>query len=148
MTAMNAGAAAPTPAFVSPSGRLEAFCRSRTFDAPTLVLDVDRVEAQYRALKAGLGHADIHYALKANPHPAILRRLVGLGARFDAAQSATLSYAMRTSMYVDAKSMLQHARSGRGGRGGVNGPWARAGRCGRTTRSRARGGRGRASSRP
>lgn len=83
MTAHFAGATAPVP--FADSTRLEAFCATAAFDRPTLVLDIDRVEAQYLALKAGLGRADIHYAVKANPHPAILERLVGLGAHFDAA---------------------------------------------------------------
>jgi ornithine decarboxylase len=43
------------------------------------------VEANYRALKAGLGHADIHYAVKANPAREIIERLVALGSHFDAA---------------------------------------------------------------
>jgi ornithine decarboxylase len=89
MTVLNAGALAPTPSFAVPS-RLEAFCRAAEFDQPTLVLDVDRMEAQYRALKAGLGRADIHYAVKANPHPALLRRLVELGANFDAASTGEI----------------------------------------------------------
>ncbi|MCC5974749.1 MAG: type III PLP-dependent enzyme [Rubellimicrobium sp.] len=83
MTVRFAGATASAP--FADSTRLEAFCATAAFDRPTLVLDIDLVEAQYLALNAGLGRADIHYAVKANPHPAILERLVGLGARFDAA---------------------------------------------------------------
>jgi ornithine decarboxylase len=58
---------------------LDAFCAANTFDQPTLVIDVDRVEAQYRALAAGLGRASIHYAVKANPADEIIARLVALG---------------------------------------------------------------------
>ncbi|MGR3632756.1 MAG: type III PLP-dependent enzyme [Limimaricola soesokkakensis] len=82
MTAYYAGASAPSFAVAN---RLEAFAASAEFDRPTLVIDVDRVETQYDALKAGLGRADIHYAVKANPHPAIIERLVQLGSHFDAA---------------------------------------------------------------
>ncbi len=67
------------------NNRLEEFAATAEFAHPTLVLDVDRVETQYHALKAGLGHADIHYAVKANPHRDILTRLVALGSHFDAA---------------------------------------------------------------
>jgi len=67
------------------SGRLESFCRTADFDRPTLVIDVDRVEAQYHALKAGLGRAHVHYAVKANPHKDIIGRLIALGSRFDCA---------------------------------------------------------------
>jgi ornithine decarboxylase len=83
MTVMFAGASAPVRFPVS--NRLEKFCATAEFDKPTLVLDVDRVEQQYHALKAGLGHADIHYAVKANPHRDILERLIALGSHFDCA---------------------------------------------------------------
>ena len=83
MTVQFADAAASRP--IPVSNRLEEFAASAEFAHPTLVLDVDRVETQYHALKAGLGHADIHYAVKANPHRDILSRLVALGSHFDAA---------------------------------------------------------------
>ncbi len=71
--------------------RLAAYLASREFDKPTLVLDVNRVEAQYHALKAGLGHADIHYAVKANPAVEVIDRLVKLGSHFDAASRAEVA---------------------------------------------------------
>ena len=83
MTVQFAGAQASARA--SAPSRLEDYCNAVSFDRPTLVLDVDRVETQYHALKAGLGHADIHYAVKANPHRAILERLIALGSHFDCA---------------------------------------------------------------
>jgi ornithine decarboxylase len=52
---------------------------------PCLVLDVDRVEANFRAIRDALPLAQIYYAVKANPAPQILDRLVQLGSRFDAA---------------------------------------------------------------
>lgn len=52
---------------------------------PCLVLDIDRVEANFRAIRAALPAAQVYYAVKANPAPPILSRLVGLGSRFDAA---------------------------------------------------------------
>ncbi|RMA43930.1 type III PLP-dependent enzyme [Rhodophyticola porphyridii] len=70
---------------VVPSSRLDAFVAANRFDKPTLVLDIDRVEAQYHALAAGLSSADIHYAVKANPARQIIERLVALGSHFDAA---------------------------------------------------------------
>ena len=78
-------AEAQASARASAPSRLQDYCNAVSFDRPTLVLDVDRVETQYHALKAGLGHADIHYAVKANPHRAILERLVALGSHFDCA---------------------------------------------------------------
>src|SRR5277367_1724590 len=52
---------------------------------PCLVLDVDRVEANFRALKDALPLARIYYAVKANPAPQVLERLVRLSSFFDAA---------------------------------------------------------------
>jgi len=75
---------------VRPNDRIENFIRSTQFDHPTLVLDVDRVADQYHALKAGLGRARIHYAVKANPAREIIERLVGLGSGFDAASRAEI----------------------------------------------------------
>ncbi|SHE47617.1 ornithine decarboxylase [Litoreibacter ascidiaceicola] len=65
--------------------RLDAFVASREFDRPTLVVDTALVAQQYRALKAGLGRADIHYAVKANPERKVIETLVNLGSHFDAA---------------------------------------------------------------
>ena len=78
-------AALAVPSVCRTSTRIEAFIRSTEFERPTLVLDIDAVEEQYHALKAGLGRADIHYAVKANPAREIIERLVALGSHFDAA---------------------------------------------------------------
>jgi ornithine decarboxylase len=58
---------------------------------PCLVLDVDRVEDNYRALRQALPLAQIYYAVKANPAAEVLRRLVGLDSRFDAASFEEIS---------------------------------------------------------
>ncbi|MDR3529350.1 MAG: type III PLP-dependent enzyme [Rhodopila sp.] len=52
---------------------------------PCLVLDIDRVEANFRALRDALPLARIYYAVKANPAHQVLERLVGLSSYFDAA---------------------------------------------------------------
>jgi ornithine decarboxylase len=99
MTGLRAGAQ-PLAAPIVPS-RLEAFCEDLDADRPTLVIDVDRVEAQYHALKAGLGAAHVHYAVKANPHPAILARLVRLGSRFDAASRGEIEQCLAAGARPD-----------------------------------------------
>ncbi len=52
---------------------------------PCLVLDVDRVEDNFRALRNALPLAHIYYAVKANPAVQVLERLVRLSSHFDAA---------------------------------------------------------------
>jgi len=80
----------PAPFAVAKPSMLDGYVAARDFDIPTLVIDVDRVAVQYRALKAGLGRADIHYAVKANPARQIIARLVDLGSHFDAASKAEI----------------------------------------------------------
>ncbi len=58
---------------------------------PCLVLDVDRVEENFRALQRALPLARIYYAVKANPALRILQRLVGLASGFDAASWEEIS---------------------------------------------------------
>ena len=52
---------------------------------PCLVLDLDRVEANFRAIQRAMPLAHIYYAVKANPARPVLERLVPLASRFDAA---------------------------------------------------------------
>ncbi|GIX15746.1 MAG: ornithine decarboxylase [Paracoccaceae bacterium] len=71
--------------------RAEAFIAASRFDRPTLVIDLEAVAARYRALRAGLGDARIHYAVKANPEPAVVARLLAEGCRFDAASRGEIA---------------------------------------------------------
>ncbi len=61
---------------------------------PCLVLDVDRVEQNYRALMRALPLAQVYYAVKANPAAPILDRLVGLGSSFDAASFEEIEFCL------------------------------------------------------
>ena len=74
-----------------PISRIEAHIRSTVFDRPTLVLDTEVVAANYRALKAGLGRAAVHYAVKANPEAAIIDTLIAEGSHFDAASKGEIA---------------------------------------------------------
>ncbi len=65
--------------------KIAHFLRDHAPATPCLVLDVDRVEENYRRLKAALPLARVYYAVKANPAAPILERLTGLGSSFDAA---------------------------------------------------------------
>jgi len=65
--------------------KMAKFLQTQTPATPSMVLDVDVVEQNYRALNGALPEAKIFYALKANPAPVILERLVGMGSGFDCA---------------------------------------------------------------
>ncbi|WP_338663839.1 type III PLP-dependent enzyme [Pararoseomonas sp. SCSIO 73927] len=71
---------------------------------PCLVLDVDRVEQNYRRLQSALPLARIYYAVKANPAPQILERLAGLGSCFDAASWEEVSAVLKAGAAADAVS--------------------------------------------
>jgi len=65
--------------------KVAAFLGQPALATPCLVLDLDRVAENYRALRGALPAAKIYYAVKANPAAAILRLLAGMGSCFDAA---------------------------------------------------------------
>ena len=73
------------PADSAVTARQDAYIRSRDFDRPTVVFDLEVMRAKYRALEAGLGDATIHYAVKANPAPEVVAAVAALGGHFDAA---------------------------------------------------------------
>ena len=57
---------------------------------PFLVASLDKVEENYQFMRQHLPRAGVYYAMKANPTPAILRRLAGLGSHFDVASAGEM----------------------------------------------------------
>lgn len=68
---------------------------------PCLVLDVDMVESNFNALRTALPEASIFYAVKANPAPAILKRLASLGGCFDCASVNEIDMALQAGATPD-----------------------------------------------
>jgi len=64
---------------------IAAFLAAQRAETPYLVVDLDVVAERYRSLDDALPGADIFYAVKANPDPAILRTVLALGGSFDVA---------------------------------------------------------------
>lgn len=81
--------------------RAEEFIAHTAFDRPTLVIDTQAVARQYAALAQGLGRAHIHYAVKSNPHPAVLETLVRAGSNFDAASRAEIEMCLAAGARAD-----------------------------------------------
>jgi ornithine decarboxylase len=71
---------------------------------PCLVLDVDRVEDNFRALQRALPLARIYYAVKANPAAPVLQRLVRLDSSFDAASYEEVAACLDAGAPPDAIS--------------------------------------------
>ncbi len=65
--------------------KIARFLASAQPATPCLVVDVDRVEENFRTLRRAMPLAQIYYAVKANPAAPVLERLAALGSRFDAA---------------------------------------------------------------
>ena len=69
--------------------KIRAFLDTRP-KTPCIVLDLDAAESAWRDLARAFPDALIHYAVKANPAPALLEHLAGLGSGFDAASWAEI----------------------------------------------------------
>ena len=74
--------------------KIARFLAERRVETPFLVVDLDVVEENYRALASALPNAKIFYAVKANPAPEILNRLTGLGSNFDTASVVEIEDAL------------------------------------------------------
>jgi len=65
--------------------KIARFLADQAPATPCLIVDLDLVAANFRKLQTALPEAAIYYAVKANPAPEILERLVELGSAFDTA---------------------------------------------------------------
>ncbi len=68
--------------------KIEKFIAENSLKTPYLIVDLDVVENNYRALRRTLPVATVYYAVKANPAPEVVQRLVSLGSSFDVASPA------------------------------------------------------------
>jgi ornithine decarboxylase len=71
--------------------RIDRFLTERRPQTPCVVVDVEAVRAQYRALRALFPSTTIFYAIKANPAPTVIAALAELGAHFDLASAGEIS---------------------------------------------------------
>jgi ornithine decarboxylase len=65
------------------------------FGSPLLIIDCERVRAQYRKLKRALPGVDLHYALKPLPHAAVVQSVLELGGWLDLATTGEAQLAAR-----------------------------------------------------
>jgi ornithine decarboxylase len=69
------------------------------FGAPLIIIDCERIRAQYRKLQKALPGVDLHYALKPLPHAAVVRTVVEMGGFLDLATTGEVQLA--TQLGVD-----------------------------------------------
>lgn len=68
---------------------------------PRLELHVPTALTRFRQLRAALPGTAIHYAVKANPHPVLLRALVAAGSGFDVASPAEVRACLEAGARAD-----------------------------------------------
>ena len=73
--------------------RIRDFLRLRRPEGPCLVVDLDVVRENYLNFARALPDSRVFYAVKANPDPAVLKLLAGLGSSFDCASVAEIDMA-------------------------------------------------------
>ena len=64
------------------------------YDRPFLLVDSALVRTKARRFKAAMPRVHPHYAVKANPHPSVLRALIEEGVSFEIASIAELDLLM------------------------------------------------------
>jgi ornithine decarboxylase len=70
-----------------------------TFGAPLIIVDCERIRAQYRRLQKALPGVALHYALKPLPHAAVVRTIVAMGGNLDLATTGEVQ--LTTQLGVD-----------------------------------------------
>lgn len=75
--------------------KIARFLAERQPATPCLVVDLDVIEQNYRSLNHLLPLAKLFYAVKANPMPEVVRRLVGLGSHFDTASRGEIELVLK-----------------------------------------------------
>jgi ornithine decarboxylase len=91
-----------TPAAVDGLGTPPATdARPHARPTPYLDLDVPHAVTTYHRLAAALPGTALHYAVKANPDPALLAALAAAGCRFDVASPAEITAALMAGATAD-----------------------------------------------
>jgi ornithine decarboxylase len=81
--------------FIDPFQPLEVRRLVREFGSPLLILDCERLRAQWRRLQQALPRVALHYALKAMPHEAVVQTVIAEGGGLDLATSGEVELARR-----------------------------------------------------
>ncbi|GAC1453263.1 MAG: type III PLP-dependent enzyme [Steroidobacteraceae bacterium] len=83
------------PRFIDPFEPAEIRRLVREFGSPLLIVDCERVRAQWRALAKALPRVALHYALKPLPHPAVVQAVIAEGGGLDLATTGEVQLVER-----------------------------------------------------
>ncbi len=78
--------------------RIKDWLKQSRVETPILVIDLEVIRQKYRDFQIAFPHTDIHYAVKANPHFDILRRLAKEGSHFYVSSPIELDTLMQTGV--------------------------------------------------
>ncbi len=70
----------------------------REYGSPLLIVDCERVRAQYRRLRRALPGVDLYYALKPLPHISVVDTVIGLGGFLDLATTGEVQLVARAGV--------------------------------------------------
>ena len=70
-------------------------------ESPILVVDLEEVKRRYQTLTKAIPYATCHYAVKANPDPAIVKLLADMGSSFDAASAQEIQLCLDSGATPD-----------------------------------------------
>ncbi len=93
-----------TTQVVKPTTKLDQFLHEQRPPTPFVVVDVDVVADRYHELVTAIPAAVVYYAVKANPAPAVLRRLVAVGSSFDVASPAEIDLCLEAGAVAGSLS--------------------------------------------
>ncbi|MDR0312253.1 MAG: type III PLP-dependent enzyme, partial [Treponema sp.] len=74
---------------------------SKNLETPCIVINLRAIKDNYLKLRDSFPYANIYYAVKANPHKAVISLLAGLGASFDIASCHELDLVMSLGITPD-----------------------------------------------
>ncbi|MBF0355890.1 MAG: type III PLP-dependent enzyme [Alphaproteobacteria bacterium] len=86
------------------SQKIARFLAEQQPETPCLVVDLDIIAENYRALKGSLPIAEVYYAVKANPAPEIVSMLADLGSNFDTASLTEIDLCLGCGAQADRLS--------------------------------------------
>lgn len=85
------------------SGSIENIIREiiKTDKTPIMLIRTDILKRQFDAFRRYLPNVLPYYAIKANPHPEIIRKFIGFGAGFDVASAAEMNLVLSLGAMPD-----------------------------------------------
>jgi ornithine decarboxylase len=83
------------------SPRIRGFLDERKPDQPCLVIDLEKVRSNFDAFRKAMPESAVYYAVKANPHPEVLRVLAAAGSNFDCASVAEIKMGLEAGATAD-----------------------------------------------